>query len=93
MIRGILVIILISYLFLGNGSNYGSIAYAGKVLFNQVTAALLQANINGVSITNALTDQIVSTKAKTSLSGKSRFVMRCPTLRCYCLNRYLAISP
>jgi len=29
----------ISYPLPGNGSNYGSIAYAGKVLFNQVTAA------------------------------------------------------
>lgn len=67
MTRGLLTIFLISYLFLGNGSNYGSIAYAGKVLFNQVNAAMLKANINGVSITNALTDQIVSSKAKAYL--------------------------
>lgn len=67
MTRGLLTIALISYLFLGNGSNYGSIAYAGKVLFNQVNAAMLKANINGVSITNALTDQIVSSKTKAYL--------------------------
>lgn len=67
MARGLLVIALISYLFLGDGSNFGSIAYGGKVLFNRVNTAMLQANINGVSITNALTDQIVSTKAKTYL--------------------------
>lgn len=67
MLRGLLVIALISYLFLGNGSNYGSIAYAGKILFNQVNAAMMQANINGISITNALTDQIVSNKAKAAL--------------------------
>ncbi len=67
MFRGILVIALISYLFLGNGSNFGSIAYAGKMLFNRVTAAMLNANIQGVSIKNAVTDQIVSTKAKSDL--------------------------
>lgn len=65
--RGLLTIALISHLFLGDGSNFGSIAYAGKILFNRVNAAMLQANINGVSITNALTDQIVSTKAKAYL--------------------------
>ncbi len=64
MIRGSLVIVLISYLFLGDGSNFGSIAYGGKILFNRVTAAMMKANINGVSITNALTDQIVSSKSK-----------------------------
>lgn len=67
MTRGLLTIALISYLFLGNGANYGSLAYAGKVLFNQVNAAMLKANINGVSITNALTDQIVSSKTKAYL--------------------------
>lgn len=72
MFRGLLVIALISYLFLGNGSNHGSIAYAGKVLFNQVNAAMMQANINGVSITNALTDQIVTTKAKSMLEREIR---------------------
>lgn len=70
MFRGLVVILLISVIFLGNGSNYGSIAYAGKILFNRVTTAMLQANINGVSITNALTDQIVSTKAKAVLEGE-----------------------
>jgi hypothetical protein len=72
MFRGLLVIALISYLFLGNGSNYGSIAYAGKVVFNQVTAAMLQANINGISTTNALTDQIVSSKSKAYLEREIR---------------------
>jgi len=67
MFRGILVIALISYLFLGNGSNFGSIAYGGKMLFNNITAAMLKANIQGVSITNTLTDQIVSSKAKSEL--------------------------
>lgn len=67
MFRGLLVIALISYIFLGNGSNFGAIAYGGKVLFNQVNATMLQANLNGVSITNALTDQIVSSKSKTYL--------------------------
>lgn len=67
MLRGLLVIALISYLFLGNGSNYGSIAYAGKILYNNVNAALMQANINGISITNALTDQIVSQQSKAYL--------------------------
>lgn len=67
MFRGLLVIILISVIFLGNGSNYGSIAYAGKILFNRVTTAMLQANINGVSISNALTDQIVTSKSKAVL--------------------------
>lgn len=72
MFRGVLVIALISYLFLGNGSNHGSIAYAGKLLFNQVNAAMMQANINGVSITNALTDQIVTSKAKAMLEREIR---------------------
>jgi len=36
---------------------FGLIAYA-KIMFNQVTA-MMKANINGVSITNTLTDQIV----------------------------------
>lgn len=67
MLRGLLVIALISYLFLGNGSNFGSIAYAGKVLFNQVNAAMMRATINGISITNALTDQIVSNQSKAVL--------------------------
>lgn len=67
LFRGLLVIALISHLFLGNGRNYSSIAYAGKVLFNQMSAAMLQANINGVSITNALTDRVVSAKSKVYL--------------------------
>ena len=67
MARGLLTIALISYLFLGDGSNFGSIAYGGKILFNRVTAAMMKANINGVSITNALTDQIVTSKSKGAL--------------------------
>jgi len=76
---------LITYLF-PEGSK-PALAYAGKVLFNQVTAAASQHQWRQYH--QCLTDQIVSTKAKTSLGGKSRFVMRCPTHWCYCLNRYL----
>lgn len=72
MVRGMLTIALISSLFLGNGGNYGSIAYAGKILFNRVNVSMLQANISGISITNALTDQIVSTKSKTYLEREIR---------------------
>ncbi len=72
MVRGMLTIALISSLFLGNGGNYGSIAYAGKILFDRVNVSMLQANINGISITNALTDQIVSSKSKTLLEREIR---------------------
>ena len=72
MVRGMLTIALISSLFLGNNGNYGSIAYAGKILFDRVNVSMLQANINGISITNALTDQIVSSKSKTLLEREIR---------------------
>ena len=79
MVRGLLVITLISYLFLGNGANFGGIAYAGKILFNRVNAAMLQANINGVSITNALTDQIVGSKAKSYLGREIKLCDAMPS--------------